>query len=184
MDKNLEKLLGSVREKMIQSTSATNGEGKQEDGKSDEEKKRRLALEHAGIYKRYQGVTFEAIEKRGLPDSANICGNYQRVKEYAATLPFQIEHGYGLILAGHYGTMKTTMAVAILRQWLDAGHYGLIVPMCSMIDNLFTLRATDHEGWVKYEQKLRSTPLLILDDLGGEDTDKSWVMAKVDSIIT
>jgi DNA replication protein DnaC len=76
------------------------------------------------------------------------------------------------------------MAIAILRQWLDTGHYGLIVPMCSLMDNLYTLRSTNREEWAKYEFRLRSTPLLILDDLGGEETDKSWVSAKVDSIIT
>jgi DNA replication protein DnaC len=80
--------------------------------------------------------------------------------------------------------MKTTMAVAILRKWLDTEHHGLLVPMCSVIDNLFTLRTTNREEWAKYEYRLRSTPLLILDDLGGEETDKSWVLAKVDSIIT
>jgi len=66
----------------------------------------------------------------------------------------------------------------------ETDHCGLIVPMCSLIDNLFTLRATNREEWAKYEQRLRSTPLLVLDDLGGEETEKSWVLAKVDSIIT
>jgi DNA replication protein DnaC len=52
------------------------------------------------------------------------------------------------------------------------------------MDNLYTLRSTNREELAKYEFRLRSTPLLILDDLGGEETDKSWVSAKVDSIIT
>lgn len=172
---------------MTLNTSATNGQEKLPAGSKDQlEEKRKLKekLEYAGIYRRYQGVTFDAIEKRGVPISQNIRGNYSRVKEYAANIEYQIEHGFGLILAGRYGTMKTTMAIAILRQWLDAGHYGLIVPMCSLMDNLYTLRTTNREEWAKYELRLRSTPLLILDDLGGEETDKSWVSAKVDSIIT
>lgn len=172
---------------MTLNTSATNGQEKLPAGNKDRlEEKRKLKekLEYAGIYRRYQGVTFEAVEKRGLPISQNIRGNYSRVKEYAANIDERIKQGYGLILAGRYGTMKTTMAVAILRQWLDTGHYGLIVPMCSLMDNLYTLRTTNREEWAKYEFRLRSTPLLILDDLGGEETDKSWVSAKVDSIIT
>ena len=167
--------------------SATNGQEKLPAGNKDQlEEKRKLKekLEYAGIYRRYQGVTFDAIEKRGVPTSQNIRGNYSRVKEYAANIDERIKAGYGLILAGRYGTMKTTMAIAILRQWLDTGHYGLIVPMCSLMDNLYTLRTTNREEWAKYEFRLRSTPLLILDDLGGEETDKSWVSAKVDSIIT
>ena len=188
MDKDLEKLLANVRENMTLNTSATNGQEKLPDGNKtvdiDTLRKQREKLEYAGIYKRYQGVTVEAIEKRGLPSSENIVNNWERVKEYIATLDFQISHGYGLILAGQYGTMKTTMAVAILRKWIDTDHNGLLVPMCSVIDNLFTLRTTNREEWAKYEYRLRSTPLLILDDLGGEETDKSWVLAKVDSIIT
>lgn len=167
--------------------SETNGEEKHQAGNKmtdDEKRKWREKMEYAGIFRRYQGVTFDAIEKRGLPNSKNIRSNWDHVKEYAATLDFQISHGYGMILAGDYGTMKTTMAVAVLRKWIDTDHCGLIVPMCSLIDNLYTLRATNREEWAKYEQRLRSTPLLVLDDLGGEETEKSWVLAKVDSIIT
>lgn len=140
-------------------------------------------LEYFGIYKRYQNVTFDAIERRGIKDDS-INQNYLKVKEYASELEDNIKRGYGLILAGGYGTMKTTMAVAVLRQWLDSKHYGLLVPMCSMMDNLFTMRSLNREEWAKYEARLRSTPLLVLDDLGSEGTDQSWILAKVDSIIT
>ena len=87
-------------------------------------------------------------------------------------------------MAGGYGTMKTTIAVAILRDWLDKGHGGLIVPMCSLMDNLFTMRTLNRQEWASYEERIRKTSLLILDDLGGEDTDQKWVLGKVDSIIT
>lgn len=140
-------------------------------------------LEYCGIYKRYQNVTFDAIERRGIKDDS-INRNYLKVKKYASELEDNIKRGYGLILAGGYGTMKTTMAVAVLRQWLDSEHYGLLVPMCSMMDNLFTMRSLNREEWAKYEARLRSTPLLVLDDLGSEGTDQSWILAKVDSIIT
>lgn len=81
--------------------------------------------------------------------------------------------------------MKTTIAVAVLRAWIDGGHLlTRLVPMCSLIDNLYTMRALNKEEWARYESRIRSTPLLVLDDLGGENTDQSWVLAKVDSIIT
>ena len=150
---------------------------------SIERKKATARLEYVGIYRRYQNVTFEAIEKRGIHDE-NIRQNYIKVKEYAAFLEGNVQKGYGLILAGNYGTLKTTMAVAVLRQWVDTGHYGLLVPMCSMIDNLYTMQSLNREEWAKYEARLRSTPLLILDDLGSEGTERGWILAKVDSIIT
>ena len=142
-------------------------------------------LERAGIMKRYRDVTFESIEKQGIPDNEDIRRNYAVVKEYATrNLDWNLEHGFGLILAGNYGTMKTTMAVAVLQQWMQAGHNGMLVPMCSLIDNLYTMRSLNREEWAKYEMRIRSTPLLVIDDLGGENTDQTWVLAKVDSIIT
>lgn len=140
-------------------------------------------MEWAGIYKRYQAVTFENIEKRGIPDNANIRENYEAIKKYAADLEDNIKRGYGLILSGHYGTMKTTMAVAVLRQWIDSGHNGLIVPMCSLMDNLYTMRIMNREEFAKYDKRIRSTPLLVIDDLGGENNE-AWILSKIDSIIT
>jgi len=146
--------------------------------------KKRESLESCGIYKRFQAVTFDAIERRGLPQDDTIRKNYAEVKDYAANLAENIKNGYGLILTGGYGTMKTTMAVAVLRAHIDAGGYGLFVPMCSLMDNLFTMRDLSREEWARYEKRIRSTQLLVLDDLGSEDTGRDWVKAKADSIIT
>lgn len=134
--------------------------------------------------KRYQNVTFENIERRGLPDNANIRKNYTAVKDYAKNLDYNLKNGYGLILAGGYGTMKTTMAVAVLQELISHGSSGLLIPMCSLMDNLYTMRSLNRDEWARYEMRIRSTPLLIIDDLGSENTDQSWVLAKVDSIIT
>ena len=134
--------------------------------------------------KRYQNITFESIERRGLPDDANIRKNYVAVKDYAKNLDYNLKNGYGLILAGGYGTMKTTMAVAVLQELISQGSSGLLIPMCSLMDNLYTMRSLNRDEWARYEMRIRSTPLLIIDDLGSENTDQSWVLAKVDSIIT
>ena len=141
-------------------------------------------LEDAGIFKRFHGVTFESIEARGLPQNMSIRTNYTIAKEYAKNLEENVKNGIGLLMIGTYGTMKTTMAVAILRTWIDGGHRGIILPMCSLIDNLYTMRTLNKEEWARFEKRIRSTPLLILDDLGGENTDQSWILSKVDSIIT
>ena len=168
---------------MMQTQSARNGSTKQAAG-IDAQRKARDELEKAGIFRRFQGVTFDTIECRGLPQDESIRHNYGEAKEYATNLEENQKRGYGLILSGTYGTMKTTIAVAVLRAWIDGGHAGLLVPMCSLIDNLYTMRALNKEEWARYESRIRSTPLLVLDDLGGENTDQSWVLAKVDSIIT
>ncbi len=172
-----------TRKQMLESGNTKPADGIEADD-SREEIKARANLKRAGIYRRFQWITFDAIEHCGLPQSENIRQNYGEVKNYARNLEDNLKNGYGLILSGTYGTMKTTIAVAVLRKWLDDGHSGLLVPMCSLIDNLYTMRALNKEEWARYEARIRSTPLLVLDDLGGENTDQSWVLSKVDSIIT
>ena len=132
----------------------TEPDGGEDDWYKRREKQERIReLENAGIMKRYRNVTFENIEKRGLPDNEDIRKNYKVVKEYATrNLEWNLEYGFGLILAGNYGTMKTTMAVAVLQQWIKDGHSGLLVPMCSLIDNLYTMRSLNREEWAKYEK--------------------------------
>ena len=177
---NIEEVLAGLREKAKnrqQTQASMTSQAGKESNNTDH-------LEAAGIYRRYQWVTFEAVEGRGLPTEMTIRANYAQIKEYADNLEENVREGKGLLMMGDYGLMKTTLAVAVLRQWLDTGHSGLIVPMCSLLDNLYTMRTLNKEEWAKYEQRLRSIPLLVLDDLGGENTDQSWVISKVDSIIT
>lgn len=141
-------------------------------------------IERCGIHRRFQDVTFDAIEARGLPDNPTIQRNYAEVKDYAAHLKENIKNGLGIIMTGSYGTMKTTMAVAVLRKHIDDGGGGLLIPMCSLIDNLYSLRTLNREEEARFEERIRKTPLLVLDDLGSENTEQGWVLAKVDSIIT
>ena len=188
-------MLEEIKNKALQKQKEQNGQMKPVDGteqggeddwyKRREKQERIRELENAGIMKRYRNVTFESIEKRGLPDNEDIRKNYEIVKEYATrNMQWNLDHGFGLILAGNYGTMKTTMAVAVLQHFLKEGRSGLLVPMCSLIDNLYTMRSLNREEWARYELRIRSIPLLVIDDLGSENTDQSWVLSKVDSIIT
>lgn len=141
-------------------------------------------LENHGIMRRFYDATFENIESKGVPQS--IAGQYEQVKKYAKNLEHNVSMGKGAILCGPYGTMKTTLAIALLRKWLEIsnGYSGLFVPMCTLIDDLYTRRARSIEDWANYEQRIRTTKLLILDDIGAENTDQSWILSKVDSIIT
>lgn len=192
MDADLKRLLVEIAKKRsasIQRQSGGSGNMRSPDGidarDAREREKQIERLEFAGIGKRYQAITFETIERRGLPPDRGIRQNYAAVKAYAKDIRQNVGRGYGLILAGNYGTLKTTMAVAVMRHWMSVQEGGcLMVPMCSLIDNLYTMRALNKEEWARYERRIRSTPLLVLDDLGGENTDQGWVLSKVDSIIT
>lgn len=121
------------------------------------------------------------MERRGIP--SQVRKEYSIVKEYSKNIKDHVENGVGLILKGPVGTMKTSMAVAVLRNYLDMDGGGLFVPMSSLLDNIFTLKERNREDWLKYEERLRGTGILVLDDLGAE-YHQDWVMSKVDAIIS
>lgn len=58
----------------------------------------------------------------------------------------------------------------------------MFITMSGVLDSIFTLKAKSLEEWAKFEQRIRETPLLALDDLGAEHTE-GWVLTKVDAII-
>lgn len=136
-------------------------------------------LEYAGIMERFQTVKFENV----IP-TEDIKQNADMVLNYANNIEKHIANGEGLILSGSYGTMKTTLAICVLRKYLEQGGRGLFVPMCSMMDSLYSMKIRNTEEWMNYETRLRTTSLLIVDDLGSEDVSAPWVLSKVNSIIT
>lgn len=153
-------------------------------GKNDDE---RVKLEKYGIYKRFANITFSEIEKMGLPDNFSIKENYKIVKDYAKNIKSYIEQGVGLFLIGDCGTLKTTFSVAIMRQLIDNEDFYYscyFIPMTSLMDNIYTMQSLSKEEAARFEKKIRTVKLLVIDDLGSENTDVSWVKSKVDSIIT
>ena len=135
-------------------------------------------LESHGIYRRFWPVTVDSIDQRGVPQQCR--KQWHDVKEYIYRLSKYVQSGTGLMLVGPVGTMKTTMAIAVLREYVDAHGAGYFIPMVSLLDNLSQSRER-HDN--SLEIRIRQTPLLVLDDLGAE-YDHTWVQAKVDAIIT
>lgn len=138
-------------------------------------------VEAARIGKRYKDCTFANLDARGIPDI--VAKQYAEVKTYAANLDEHIKSGTGLILRGPVGTMKTTMAVAVLMQHLHSGGRGLFITMASLLDTIFSLKHKNAEEWAKFENDIRTAKIILIDDLGAEYTE-GWVKTKVDSIIS
>lgn len=109
--------------------------------------------------------------------------SYFQVKEFANHLQTNLKDGRGLLLKGSVGTLKTSLAVAVLRKHLASSGNGRFMTLSSLLDNIFTLKAKSQDQWARYEQEIRETPLLVLDDLGAEYTE-GWVLTKVDAIIS
>lgn len=132
-----------------------------------------------GIYERYQDVTFQSISSRGVPGSVD--KQVKQVAEYAKHLEENLKQGRGLILRGGVGTMKTSLAIAVMRVALNKSKDCYFIPMVSLLDTLLTNSEQNKRN--DFEEKIRNVELLVLDDLGAE-YDKEWILAKVDSIIT
>lgn len=141
---------------------------------------RQKKFEICGIHKRFYNCSFESIEKFGIPEC--IREQYENAKKYANNIEDNLANGRGLMLKGTVGTMKTTLAVAVLQKHIENGGSGLFITMPGLLDSIFTLKAKSNAEWVNFEQRIREIPLLILDDMGAEHTE-GWVLTKVDAII-
>lgn len=144
-------------------------------------RERQRVLEWCGIHARFAETTFAAIERQGI--SPSMGENFIQTKEYAEKFDKHIRTGTGLILKGQVGTLKTTLAVAVLQELIQRGRHGFFITMPSLLDTIFTLKEGNIEEWLAFENKLKNTGLLILDDLGVE-YQKGWVMTKIDAIIS
>lgn len=145
------------------------------------ERLRQEKLEACGIYPRYANCTFEAIAAQGVPPKAK--ANYEEVYRYAQNIDENLKNGIGLILRGHVGTMKTSLAVAVLQSLIQAGRSGFFITMPSLTDTIFMAKERSSEEWITLENKIKTTPLLILDDLGGESSNE-WLQGKLKGIFS
>ena len=174
MDHDIVDLVERLKSKQCR-TVQTSGKDRQTAGKTTEQD-----LREAGIYERFKDVSFSSL--KGVEGS--IRDNAKLVFNYAKHIDKHMAAGTGLILSGNYGTMKTTLAVCVLKYYMEQGGKGLFIPMCSLMDSLYTMKARNVEEWSRFEMRIRNTGLLVIDDLGGEDTGAPWVASKVNSIIT
>jgi DNA replication protein DnaC len=137
-------------------------------------------LEACGVFARYHDATFEVIEARGVP--AELRSQVDAVRRYADAIDTNVRLGNGLLMRGPVGTMKTTLAVAVLQCWLRRGGSARFLTMPSLVDNIFSAKAVSQDKWRQFEKQLQEAPLIVLDDLGAEGAS-GWPLTKVDAII-
>jgi DNA replication protein DnaC len=148
----------------------------------DKEKKDWIKiLERSGIERRYRYCTFANIEAQVVPPQVE--DEHRRVKYYADHIVEHVDAGMGLALLGPVGTLKTSLAVAVLQEGLKAGISGMFITMPSLLDTIFTLKNISREEWARFEERLRTVGILLLDDLGAEHSE-GWVHTKIDAIVS
>jgi DNA replication protein DnaC len=100
-------------------------------------------------------------------------------KAYEKALAYAKEPQGWLILKGSYGSGKTHLAAAIANYVLESGRSALFVVVPDLLDHLRTTYAPNSP--VTFDQRfeaVRTTPLLILDDLGMQSST-SWAQEKL-----
>ena len=141
---------------------------------------RQKDLSRYGIKGRYKDMDFDKLKELGAPPEDKEA--YNNAFKYSMHLSEHIRNGRGLILMGPVGTGKTSLAISILRKAIEQGYNGYLISMTSLFDTLLTLSKGPSEHYLKFENRIRNSPLLVLDDFGAEYTSE-WVQQKVASII-
>jgi len=121
--------------------------------------------------------TFESFMKEGVGLSSDLAQNlrwaYKIAQQYA-----QKPEGW-LVLKGGYGCGKTHLAASIANAQLEVNRSVLFVNAPDLLDHL---RATFRPGSeISYDdlfEKVRTTPLLIIDDFGAH-SPSAWAQEKL-----
>lgn len=139
-------------------------------------------LEKAGIGKRFRGCNFYNLNHWKVPDDCR--DMYESAKRYAEHFQEHEKSGIGLLLIGPVGTMKTSIAVAVAQEVMKQGRSSMFIPMAELFDRLMTFsKQRDNNDFLNYQERLRTTSLLVLDDLGTEYPN-DWIRNKIDAIIS
>lgn len=142
----------------------------------------RRDLEERGIGRRYYKATFENIRRWGVPD--HLAPAVDKADRYAAHFAENARKGTGILFIGDCGTMKTTLAIAVMQAVMGQGRSAYFIPLCQLFDDLIRMsKQRDNEEFLRFQERLKSTTLLVLDDLGTE-YPSDWVRNKVDAIIS
>ena len=129
-------------------------------------------------------LTFDNLLPRGKsPDTIGVANQERFYAAYQAALAFAEEPKGWLVLTGVSGSGKTHLAAAIANRCISRGLPALFMVVPDLLDHL---RAAFNPGSdISYDElfeRVKSCPLLILDDLGTQSSTP-WAQEKLYQLI-
>lgn len=129
----------------------------------------------------YADMTFNTWEARVGELRRETAENLHRALQTARE--FSEEPSGWLVLLGDHGSGKTHLAAAIANSRISAGGAALFIVVPDLLDHLrATFSPSSRVAYDKRFEEVRSTPLLVLDDLGTESATP-WAREKLYQIL-
>jgi len=124
--------------------------------------------------------TFDALTAPESGDRETV-GLFEAAKERAAE--FAEDPAGWLVFVGPHGSGKTRMAAAIANRCIERGYISLFVHVPDLMDHLRSSFGPNSEiDYSDLFERVRSTPLLILDDLSSASSSP-WAAEKLQQIV-
>jgi DNA replication protein DnaC len=133
---------------------------------------------------KYQGVSFERPPISDMARDPQTRGVVEAVRGYISELGDRIADGRGLWLEGDVGTGKTTLAMLVSKQAIEAGHSVAIYSLPRLLARIRRTYDADHGelSYLEFFRRLTSVGLLHIDDLGAEKRS-DWVLEQLYAIV-
>jgi DNA replication protein DnaC len=130
------------------------------------------------IPRRYRLASFDT------PPVSDMTGPAPRVVcDFARRIDEHLDAGRGLWIFGGVGTGKTTLAMIVSRQALEAGRSVAIYSLPRLLAEIRATFEADSEGsYVDFLDRLARVDLLHVDDVGAERTSP-WVLEQLYAIV-
>ena len=147
----------------------------------EEEERRFARLQRYSNLGPLTRLTFANLSVRGRSSNPRDQERFQRCVEEAHV--FAEGPSGWLVLSGPSGCGKTHVAAAIANRCLELGRPALFVIVPDLLDRLRAAYHPDSDiGYDETFELVRSAPVLVLDDLGGQSSTP-WAQEKLSQII-